>query len=149
METDTEPRYATVRRYSQVFAKNSDGKFAVFFSDHQKDKDLFDDQGTPWLDSMEQIFAWNHLFRWHPEIDRDETFAEWHKKFIFRKLSSDEIARLSILGRPIVYNDLTFDGTPPKPPFVGDLADKEIVDYATLRTSLKEVDEPAKESTVE
>lgn len=126
-----------VSRYSQVFAKNADGKFAVFFSHHQKDKDLFDDQATPWLDSMEMVFAWRHLFNFHPKDQVDDDFADWHKEYILRKLSAEEILRLAILGRRIICNKLAFDGSEPEEPTIGDLADKEIVDYAALAVPLK------------
>ena len=149
METENEHQYPSVRRYGEVFAKNSDGKYAVFFSDHQKDKDLFNDQATPWLNSMEEIFAWRNLFLFTPEAGRDETFAEWHKEYVFKKLSSDEISRLALLGRRITYNSITFDGSKPKPPTIGDLADREIVDYATIAVQLKDVEQSIKESTVE
>jgi hypothetical protein len=76
--------YQQLRRYGQVFAKNEDGKYAVFFSDHQIDKDLFNDQATPWLDSMEHIFAWRHLFLFAPQIEITlcRAFVENQSEFI-------------------------------------------------------------------
>ena len=126
-----------VKRYSHVFAKNTDNKFAVFFSNHQKDKDLFDDQATPWLDSMEQVFAWKHLFNFHPnEPDYDQDFAGHHKERILKTLSAEEISRLAILGRRVIFNNLTFDGLEPKKSTVGDLAKMQIVDYSKLAQPL-------------